>query len=355
MQLRIATLDDSIRIWEFCKSHDFTEEGISGNDFTEFVKLMYFENPISKHYQIVVENQNEIVGHEAVIPFSYNFYKKEISLGLGSNLLVHEKFRAMLAFLQMQTYFFKNYRKYGIDFTYGLVTRKEVLSIHLKTGYKKIVDVPVYARPYKVKKILNHSLQNKFLKQLFIPFSPIGDYLLSFFPGFSNSKIQVKEEAIFKPEWDEIIKKHNDKFPITAVRNAKVLNWRFRSLAYRKYFILVAYIDNQYCGYAVVRQMNMQEFSSLAVVDLLCDFKEEQIFKALVKEIHRLALRLNVDLVSTILSPHSKFLSFFKKLGFLKTPEYFTLVADQPKESNITFSPEMQKDWHINWFDHDYV
>jgi hypothetical protein len=355
MQFRIATLEDSLRIWEFCKSHDFTEEGISGKDFVEFIKLTYFENPVSKHYQIVAEEGNEIVGHEATTPFSYYFYGKEIILGLGSNLLVHEKFRMMLTFLQMQNYFFKNYRNHGIDFTYGLVTRKEVLSIHLRTGYKKIVDVHVFARPYKIKKILNREIKSKFLKLFLNPFIPIGNFVLSFFPGFANSKILVSEEEVFKPEWDNTIKAQTAEFLVTGVRNAKILNWRFRSLSYRKYYILVAYKNNQYCGYAVVRQMNMQEFSTLALVDILCNVEEENIFKTLLGEVHRLALKLNVDLVSTILSPYSKFLPYFKKRGFLKTPEYFTLVADQPNDSIIHFPADIEKDWHVNWFDHDYV
>ena len=356
MQIRIPTRDDLPKIWDLCKSHDFTEEGITEENFKEFVNSLYFENPLSKHYQIVVEEGNQIIGHEGVIPFSYRFYGKDLNLGFGSNLIVHEKFRSMLAFLQMQNYFFKNYSKLGIDFTYGLVTRKDVLAIHLKTGYKKIVDIPVYAKPLKVKKILNRFLKNSLLKSLFAPFLFIPDFLISLSLGFAvSSKILVKEEEVFKPEWDPVIKKHTDLFSVAGVRNSKILNWRFKNLSYRKYYVFSAYNNGEYCGYIVLRQMNMQEFSSLAIVDLLCDYRETKVFDALMYKTHQLAKQLKVDLVSTISNPNSNFLSLFQKKGFWKTPEYFTLVADQPKDSPIVFPQNLGKDWHINWFDHDYI
>jgi hypothetical protein len=354
MKFRIATEEDIIKIWEFFKIYQFTEENITVNEFIKFSKSMYFHNPSSKHYQIVTEEDDQIIAHEAVIPLQYNFYDKELTLGLGSNTLIHEKHRQMLLFLQMQSYFFKNYLQYKINFTYGLVTRQDVLKVHLKTGYKKIGDVYVYARPYKVKKILNKTFKNIII-QIFSTFiSPFADLFLSFFIG-SLGDIKVKEEKLFKSDWDSILEKHNKQFKISGIRNSKILNWRFNTLDYRNYILFAAYDKNEYKGYVVIRKMKMQEFSSLAIVDLLCDKEDKNTFNSIIKKVHEYALEQKVDLVSTILSPHSSYLSLFKSKLFIKTPEFFTLVADQPKPSDLNISAELFKDWHINWFDHDFV
>ncbi|GBF48848.1 hypothetical protein LPTSP4_03480 [Leptospira ryugenii] len=354
MGFRLAALADTKNLWDFFLNHQFTEEGIDFEDFELFVQKMYFENPLRKHYQIVAEENGKPVAHEAIIPLLYKFKEKTLVLGLGSNTLIHEEKRDMFLFFQMQNYFFSNYSKSGIDFTYGLVTRPDVLKVHLRTGYKKVGAVHVYARPIKLQKIISKVLNHNVIANIFNIFSPFGNLILRFiFNG--RKKYQVLDVDSFAPSWDQDLSAMLSQFEIIAIRNSEILNWRFKSLPYRKYKISVVLQEGKLLGYIVYRKMKMQELESVAIVDFMALHNINGVIPSLLKRVQEFAFESNVDLIATIANETNPYLKDLKSCLFLKTPESFTLVADQRKDLDIKIKEDLFPFWYINWFDHDFV
>ena len=102
-------------------------------------------------------------------------------------------------------------------------------------------------------------------------------------------------------------------------------------------------------------RMPMREFDTLAIVDLLFDHARPGIGHALIRHAHRLALAEGVDIAVMMLSEHSPFLRTMRLWGFLESPEQFTLVLHEPKNPPSALLGRPPQDWHVTWFDHDFV
>ena len=71
--------------------------------------------------------------------------------------------------------------------------------------------------------------------------------------------------------------------------------------------------------------------------------------------VHLQALEEKVDLASIVINPSSSIFKYLVRFGFLKTPESFTVVVNEPKRKDFEFNEKNFCNWHITWFDNDFV
>jgi len=354
MKARLAKIEECGRVIALLRKNDFVEPGVTDAQLEQLFRSFYVNNPTGREYMVVGEHDAEIAAFHAAIPFAFRALASQRVGGLGSNLVVDRPLRHGLVFLQLQKFFFSNYQERGLDFVYGLVTRQEVLQVHLKTGFKAVGEIPVYARPYRLEKLAARLSTSERVRSALLPIVRSGNGLLRL--GFSApSDISVDAVSRFPSDIDDFVGRNLARFEVCALRNEAILNWRFATLGFRNYEILIARKGGSICGYAVLRLMDMREFKTLAVVDFLSDWETRGASRALLARVHERALAQHVDLVSVIHSTSSPLRSVFRKAGFLRTPESFTLVVNQPRASAAPLGPEHYDSWHVTWFDHDVV
>lgn len=349
MEIRYGESQDIGRIFKLFERNEFTEENISPEDFTLYYESLFFKNPDRIPYPLVGFEKGELVAHHGLVPIRYQVDGKKCIAGLGSNLVVDKEKRSMARYLQFQSRFFAEYAQKKIDFAYGLVTRKEVLKLHLRTGFRRVGEIPVYARPIQSRRLL----QTKGLGIV----SPLVDRVLNTaFLWPRGKECQVKKVDAFSPEWDRELKELSSAFVIGAVKTSENLNWRFKELPYRNYQIWVASDEaGKLLGYLVLREMPLKEFRGLAVVDLLFSSEHPEYGHALLRRAYEEARNRKVDLLATVLNPESPYQPVLQRWGFFKTPESFNLVVNTPKNSPHVTLQNRFRDWHITWFDHDFV
>ena len=353
MELRDGHAKDTRVLYELFQRNEFLEEGIVEGNFMHYMDTLFYKNPLNIHYQVVGENPEGLIAHHGLVPFGFKVRGKNLVAGLGSNLVIDRPHRSLMSFLQLQRKFFGEYGKHSIDFAYGLVTRKEVLNLHLRTGFKKVGDVFVYARPYLVNKIIDRLVSSPLLRAV-LKGAGKGVEGIALFPWGTKSAVPVRKVESFDNSWDFSLSSLSDAFRITAARSAQTLNWRFGELKYRDYEIYVAGGEAECAGYIVLRPMPMQGFSALAIVDILVPLERPDIAKALLGKVHERARELGVDLTAVMLAPHSPVLPLLKSCGFLKTPESFTLVVHESEKKEHRLA-ENFSEWHVTWLDHDFV
>jgi hypothetical protein len=93
----------------------------------------------------------------------------------------------------------------------------------------------------------------------------------------------------------------------------------------------------------------------LAIVDLLYEVGRPAVGHALLRQVHAIARGEGVDLSVTMISNKSPYLPLLRKWGFLATPEKFTLITHEPKNGRHRLNDRPFSDWHVTWFDHDFV
>jgi hypothetical protein len=160
--------------------------------------------------------------------------------------------------------------------------------------------------------------------------------------------IEVRQIPAFDATWDDFLARATSRFAIVSTRTSEILNWRFAQYPQRGYRIFAAIQDGRPLGYAVVRRMKMKRYDVLALVDILF---ESEAGRALVRKTLDEAGKARVDFCACMINPVSPLAGMLKRNLFLKTPESFTLIVHQPKDSSL----KLAGDWHLTWFDHDFV
>jgi hypothetical protein len=357
MEIRDVKIDDLHAIYKLCVSNDYFEEEVSYDNFSRTYKFLYFDTPIELkniHHELVAVHNEKMVSHTAMVLFQFKVKNKIVKAGFGSNLIIDKTQRKGPLFFMLQSKYLNSYNKKGIHFTYGLVTRAQVISLHLRTGYRKVGLVPVYARPYNLISISKHYITSAFFEALFSPLLKLANIVLSI-NWFGNNDVKVHEITSFNESINEIVSLFLERVQFSALRNDKILNWRFSKFFHRNYKIFISLKDDKITGYAITRKMKMKGLISLALVDILFLPGDKKTAKALLGALHLQALKERVDLTSLIINPSSSILKYLVRFGFIKTSESFTVVVNEPRNKEFEFNEKNFCNWHITWFDHDFV
>jgi hypothetical protein len=101
--------------------------------------------------------------------------------------------------------------------------------------------------------------------------------------------------------------------------------------------------------------MPMKDLTSLAIVDMLFDAGDQAAGDALLGRAIDEAYAAGADVCACLINPLGRYFAFLKQRGFFRTPESFTLILHEPPDSPKRVADIPPADWHLTWFDHDYV
>jgi hypothetical protein len=221
-------------------------------------------------------------------------------------------------------------------------------------GWKKIGDVFVYVRPIKFREVFNKIFKSvPFQIMAAIPLS-IFEKTFDFFVKSRSERVLVEQISEFDFSFSDFLDKWNCSQSITAIRSVSILNWRFFEFKDRGYKVFSAKKNGLITGYMVLRVMPMQQFLSVALVDLIAIDRNSDTVNSLVDECLAYARTVKADLVATAMTNHHLYRGCLVRKGFIKTSKKFTVVTHFPKNT-INLTSTIFKDWFINWFDHDFV
>ena len=99
----------------------------------------------------------------------------------------------------------------------------------------------------------------------------------------------------------------------------------------------------------------MKNLTSLAIVDVMFGEDDRATATALINHALGEARRESADVCACMLNELSPYYPTLKRHGFLRTPETFTLILHEPPASPHRLSEAPPADWHLTWFDHDFV
>jgi len=353
--IRDVSDNDHEAIADLAEKNELLLEGLTPPIFLKILKWLYSNSSVGKRVQILAQSPHGVIAHYGGVPFKMKWYEKSISAVLASNLVVDKNYRKQSPFFALQKGFIKGYQEKGYGFAYGAITREGVLNPHLRMGWKSLGALHVYIRPISLNLIFRKFVTNSL-------FSGLAKYPLQLLQKLFDvifflrqSNMEVFEEINFNGSISAPLSDWMKKKKICSVRSVEALNWRFSEFKDRNYHIFVAYENLLPAGYLVARLMPMKHFLSVAIVDLVIFNDDKKLFNALMKRCILFARQSNADLIASALTDHDELSKCFRRAGFFKTPEKFTIVGHFSKNKDIKFTEFIFADFHINWFDHDYV
>ncbi len=329
---------------------------IDAEEYVSFWNSLIKTNPsLIQQVLVAVNEQNEIVAHYAMVPFKFLKDGKQLLGGFLCQLMVLEEYRKELIFPRMELKFLKDYKPLGYNFAFSLGNREKVVKAHLSFGFSKIGELPVYAKPYKLTGIARNRIKSNILNALLMPFLFTAGKILKLLRPSSKGNLEVIKVSRFTTDVDQFTTEVQEFFPYSALRNSTILNWRFAGSSSVRYQILIVKENNNIIGYAVLRQMYMNKIDVLAIVDILFSPDRIDAGKSLLNAVHKIALKLNVEMSACMLNSHDPLRPILGKCWYFKTPETFSLFVHEPKGDMPHFTEDSFDKWHLTWFDNDAV
>ncbi len=318
----------------------------------KFWEWEFLALPDGKAFVYIAEERGRVIGHFADLPRRFSVNGKVVLGTLSLDLMVHPDFWRRGIFEEMGRYAVERVKAARGVFLTAYPIRNETIRGLTKIGWKKVVELPVLAYPLRFSGILNRYLH-------FRPLSFLLGQIMKFFYDlfFPRQRRAKKTEGIeidqvkqlddqFDRFWNKIFSLH----PIIGVRDRSFLSWRYFQNPTRTYAIYRAMRDGEMSGYIIIRKVDLLDFSSAVIVDLLALDKEA--LKALVEKGIEHGAQEGAVLLGFMLPRAHGYYRDLRRWGFLPSMKTFQFMIYPTIEEKEFLNPES---WYVNWGDTDVI
>lgn len=316
-----------------------------------FWRWEFNEGPDGKAFIYVAEDGNKIIGHFADVPKRFSV-QGEILLGtLSLDLMVHPHYRRRGIFFELGRYGIQRVRNENGRFMTAYPIRSETIDGLKKIGWREVTQLPVLVYPIRFRSIVNRYLH-------FLPLSfLLGGvarffYLLIFRPKRKKrvEGIQIDEVLRLDEEFDRFWQKARFLSPIIGVRDRNFLMWRYLRHPTRTYTIYRATGKGEMKGYMVLRKVDLLNFNSAVIVDLLT--LDEEALPPLIEKGIEYGRQEQVDLLGMMVPRHHSYYRNLKRWGFLPSLKTFLFMIYPHFADKALLDP---KGWYVTWGDADVI
>jgi GNAT superfamily N-acetyltransferase len=316
-----------------------------------FWRWEFEEGPEGKAFIYIVEDENRIIGHFADIPRRFSV-EGEVVLGtLSLDLMVHPDYWRKGIFEAMGKYGAQRVKQENGVFLTAFPIRLETIHGLKKIGWKEVVKLPVLVYPIRFSGILNRYIHFPPLS-LFVGGVAKFFYLLLY--GLKRRKgiegIEIEEMDLLDDPFDGFWQKALSLYPIMGIRNRNYLTWRYRQHPTRNYTIYRAIKNGEMKGYIVLRKVELLNFNSAVIVDLLA--LDEITLTALVEKGIQHSRQEGADLLGFMVPNVHLYYKILRGMGFLPSLKTFLFMVYPHSDKEIFLSPEK---WYVNWGDSDVM
>jgi GNAT superfamily N-acetyltransferase len=317
----------------------------------EFWKWEFMEGPDGKAFIYVVEEGGRVIGHFADIPRRF-LVDGEVVLGtLSLDLMVHPDYWRKGIFAAMGRYGAQRVKRENRLFMTAFPIRIETILGLKKIGWKEVVELPVLVYPIRFRGILNRYFH-------FPPLSLLAGgvarffYLLFFGWKKKRKRVEIEIEKVdgLDGQFDDFWQKALSLFPIMGIRNRDYLTWRYLQHPTRNYAIYRARKSGEMRGYMVLRNVDLLNFKSAIIVDLLA--MDEGTLLTLVERGIQHSRQEGVDLLGFMVPRGHFYYKILRGNGFLPSLKTFIFMIYPHSERGIFLS---QGKWYMNWGDTDVI
>ena len=316
-----------------------------------FWKWEFIEGPDGRALIYIIEDGGKIVGHFSDIPHRFFVNGKSLQGTISVDLMVHPDDRRRGFFFLMGRYASHRVRSERWDFMASFPIREETIRGFAKLGWKAVVELPVLVYPVRFQGIINRYLR-------FPPASLILGGITGFLHGIflrsekmrfnENMRIdEVKEiDALFDPFWEKAV----SSFPIVGIRSRSYLTRRYLEHPRWSYTIHRAMEGGEMKGYVVLRKVDLLEFKSAIIVDLLA--LDEDALRVLVMRAIEYSRQEGRDLLGFMVPRNHKYYRILRRMGFLPSGKRFLLMVYPHGHERELLDAQ---DWYVNWGDTDVM
>ena len=316
-----------------------------------FWRWEFEEGPEGRAFIYIVEDESKIIGHFADIPRQFSVEGGVVLGTLSLDLMVHPDYWRKGIFAAMGKYGAQRVKQENGLFLTAFPIRLETIQGLRKIGWKGVAELPVLVYPIRFRGILNRYLH-------FPPLSLLAGGVARFFYllpyGLKRRKgiegIEIEEVGLLDDQFDGFWQKVLSLYPIMGIRNRNYLTWRYLQHPTRNYTIYRAKKSGEMKGYIVLRKVELLNFNSAVIVDLLA--LDEVALSALVEKGIQHSRQEGTDLLGFMVPKVHPYYKILRGMGFLPSLKTFLFMIYPHSDREIFLSPEK---WYVNWGDTDVI
>lgn len=340
IRIRPAEADDGRSIVELFNG--VFPEKISLNHW----QWKYLNNPTNTPCTLVVEKDNRIIGHQAIVPFWMNLGGKRVLGGKSADRMIHP-----------------DYRKKGI----GTSLLKELVLKATSSGFELVFNVPNQQSypsmakyfghfegqwPHKVRVLNPRATIERITGSRLI--AALADkpahLVLKLWKGGgrlkSSKDVNIKEIDRFDRSFDDLWRKIKSHFLVSLWKDSAYLNWRYIACPDRKYTVITAESSAGLLGFMVLRA-DIKSWRSGHIVDFVFLPEKTEEASLLISTGLRHFKDLGMEAASCHITEQNPYRKLFRSHGF------FTYGVRLPIIARV-FSPQIPHDaissidkWHL--------
>ncbi len=296
----------------------------------------YLENPINTPCMLVVEKDDNIIGHQAIVPFWMNLGGNRVLGGKTADRMVHP-----------------DYRKHGI----GASLLKELMLTATSSGFELVFNIPNQQSypsmakhfghfegqwPHRVR-VLNPRaiIERRTGSPLIAALADKPAHLvLNLWRGGGRLKspkdVNIKEIDRFDRSFDDLWQKVKSRFLVSIWKDSAYLNWRYIACPDRKYTVITAESPAGLLGFMVLRT-NIENWRSGRIVDFVFQPEKTREASLLLSTGLRYLKDLGMEIASCHITEQNPYRRLFRSHGFFKYGAGLPVVAR-------IFSPKVPSD-----------
>jgi|Laugresbdmm110sn_1035088.scaffolds.fasta_scaffold01453_2 hypothetical protein len=304
---------------------------------------------------VAVDEQNDLLGYYAAIPYQYNVNGKTSEAAMVCDVMTGVKARGKGVFTNLGIYSTDEFKQLDFDFTTGYPIRKEVIPGHLKAGWSINHELPLYARFIKF---------DSFLKNKKIGFlAPIVNFIYSTCTSlfelvfrFRTKAIKIENYSSFQIDeidgLDEFCEKWGSQLTISLKKSSAFLNWRLGAPE-KKYHIIIARKKTSIIGMLVATEIMKEGVPCVAILDLSVLEENYSISNLLTYQIMQIGKSHGAELLLIMIGKkwYIKYRLFAH--SFIKTPFKFYLILKKISNRVNGEILNNENNWHLTWIDSD--
>jgi GNAT superfamily N-acetyltransferase len=317
-----------------------------------FWKWEFIKNPHGKALIYMVVEGEKIIGHFADLPRRF-FVKGQKVLGtLSLDLMVHPEYQRRGIFEKMGRYAIQRVDALNGLFLMAYPIREETIHGLMKIGWKKVVKLPVLVYPIRFQGIVDRYLHFQPLSLLLGGVAGFFHFLFfhHLIRAKKNEEIEINQVDQLDGQFDQFCEKTATLYPIMGIRDQNYMSWRYFQHPTRRYTLYRAIRNGEMMGYIVLRKVELLNFNSAVIVDLLA--LDEETVSALVKRGIQHSQQGGADLLGFMVPQGHSYDKILRRMGFLPSPKTFSFMIYSHSDKEVFHSPGK---WYVNWGDTDVI
>ena len=323
--------------------------GKGTNSKKEMYEWLFDMNPYNKsgNMMYLLKEGDKVIGCDGLIPNELYVKGKTLLAAHSVKSMTHPDYKKQGIFRTMTENSCERGRLDGVDVVIGLANDQSYPA-YQRFGWPTLFEKEVYVKPILIKNILKRRIKVGFLASA--ANSVYSSFMKNKLKSQMDSEIQY-EILDSVPEniqtcWD----RYKDKYNVLLVRDYKYLNYRYNLRPDVDYVTILAKIDNEIIGFAILHNSYANGSKMTSSVEFFTDPTNERFIKALANGVSKYCYDNGLEYAVVGSGLYGNYKKVLLENGFMitrKSPKNNMMIANVLSDKLEMDEINGHEKWHI--------